>query len=103
MKQLDDKFENDQFSDGSDQEQEHAQRHINERVDGFAEYQSNIPLSIIRYNIYMKALKSMSATSKYKQVIRELQMQLRQDPDWRNDQKSEYDIQKFFDSSLLRD
>ena len=46
----------------------------------------------------MKALKSMSATSKYEQVIHELQMQLRQDPDWRNDQKSEYDIQKFFDS-----
>ena len=77
MKQLDDKFENDQFSDGSDQEQEHAQRHINERVDGLAEYQSNLALTRIRYSIFMKALKSINASSKYEQVIRELQMKLR--------------------------
>ena len=84
MKQLDDKFENDQFSDGSDQEQEFAQRQISERVDGLAEYQSNLLLTQIRYNVFMKALKSMSASSKYEQVLRELMMQLRQDPDWPN-------------------
>ena len=62
MKQLDDKFYNDQFSDGSDQEQEHAQRQINERVDGLAEYQSNLPLSRIRYNLFMNSLKSIGAS-----------------------------------------
>ena len=37
----------------SDQEQEDAQRQINERVDGLAEYQQNIPLARIKYNNYI--------------------------------------------------
>ena len=39
MSQLEDKFENDQFSDGSDYEKDHAQKHINEKVDGLAQYE----------------------------------------------------------------
>ena len=44
MEQLDEKFENDEFSDRSEQEQEeeHAEREISEKVDGLAEYQQNL-------------------------------------------------------------
>ena len=62
MKQLEDKFENDEFSDGSDQERDHAQRQISERVDGLAEYEQNLPLSRIRYNDYIKALKGINSS-----------------------------------------
>ena len=51
--ELDEKFDNGEFSDGSDQEQEHAQRQINEQVDGLTEYQHNIPLSRIKYNDFI--------------------------------------------------
>ena len=100
MKQLDEKFENDELSYGSDQEQqqEHTQRQISERVDGLAEYQQNLPLSQIKYNDYIKALKSTSASSLYKQATQELQQRLKYDPDWRNDESSDYDINKFFDT-----
>ena len=70
MKQLDEKFENDEFSDGSEleQEQELAEREISERVDGLAEYQQNLPLSRIKYNDFIKALKNTSASSLYKKA-----------------------------------
>ena len=55
-KELDEKFENGDFSDESNQEQEHVQRQINEQVDGLAEYQHNISLSNIRYNDFIKIL-----------------------------------------------
>ena len=104
MEQLDEKFENDEFSDGSEQEQEQddAERQISERVDGLAEYQQNLPLSRIKYNNFVKALKNTSASSLYKQATKELQQQLRHDPDWRNDEKSDFDIKNFFATSLLR-
>ena len=52
---MDEKFENSDFSDESDQE-EHAQRQINEQVDGLAEYQQNIALSRIKYKNFIKTL-----------------------------------------------
>ena len=67
-KELDEKFDNGEFSDGSDQEQEPAQRHISERVDGLAEYQQNIPLACIKYNVFIQNLKKISASSKYSQA-----------------------------------
>ena len=72
-------------------------------MDGLAEYQKNLPLSRIKYNDFIKALKNTSASSLYKQATQELQQQLRDDPDWRNEEKSDYDVKKFFDTSLLRD
>ena len=65
MKQLNEEFENEEFTDGSDQELEHAQRQISERVDGLAEYQQNLPLSRTKYNDFIKALKSISASTLY--------------------------------------
>ena len=53
MELLDEEFKNEEFSDGSEQEQEHAQRHISERVDGLSEYQQNLPLSKIKYNDFI--------------------------------------------------
>ena len=102
LKLLDEKFENDEYSDESEQEPEHVQRQINERVDGLAEYQRNIPLSCTKYNDFIKTLKNISASSTYIQACKELQLLLSRNPDWQNDEKSDYDIQKLLDTSLLR-
>ena len=85
MKQLDEKYENDEFSDGSEQEPEHVQRQISERVDGLAEYQRNIPLSCIKYIDFIQILKNISASFTYSQASKELQLLLSQNPDWQND------------------
>ena len=85
MKQLDEKFENDEFSDGSEQEQELVQRQISERVDGLAEYQRNIPLSCIKYIDFIKTLRNISPSSSYSQASKELHQQLSQDSEWRNE------------------
>ena len=105
MLELEEKFDNGEFSDGSNQdsEQEHAQRQISEKVDGLAEYQQNLPLSRTKYNDFIKALKGISASILYKQAAQELQQRLKDDPDWRNDENSDYDINKFLNTQLLRD
>ena len=66
MKELEEKFdEDDEFSDGSDLETEEATRQINEQVDGIAEYQQNMALSLINYKDFMKTLKSLNASHNY--------------------------------------
>ena len=85
MKLFDENFENDEFSDESEQEPEHVQRQVNELVDGLAEYQRNIPLSCIKYIDFIKTLKKISAPSTYSQASKELQLLLSRNPDWQND------------------
>ena len=66
MKELEEKFdENDEFSDGSDLETEEATRQVSEQVDGLAEYQQNMALSLINYKDFMKTLKNLNAISNY--------------------------------------
>ena len=72
-------------------------------MDGLAEYQKHLPLSRITYSDFMIALKAITASPQLSQVSSELQQQLKKNPDWQSDETSEHDIQKLFDSSLLRD
>ena len=88
---MDEKFENDRISDCSDDEQGHATRQIKEKLDGLAEYQVNLPLSRIRYNYFEDALSSIKPSLKYEQIFRELLLKLQNDPDWRNDDYSDFD------------
>ena len=102
MSQLEDKLENDHLSDGSDYEKDHAQKQINEKVDGLAQYEQNLPLSRIKYNDYMEALKSNSG-SQLTQVSKDIQSILQSNPNWKNEEGSDFDIKKLFETELFKD
>ena len=66
MKELEEKFDEDgEFSDGFDQETEEATRQVSEQVDGLAEYQQNMALSLINYKDFLKTLKGLNASHNY--------------------------------------
>ena len=50
MEAMADRFEQDAFSEESEQEQEHTQKEISEKVDGLLMYQINLPLASTYYS-----------------------------------------------------
>ena len=91
MKELEEKFdENEEFSDGADQEAEEETRQISEQVDGMVEYQQSIALSFVNYKDYMRILKNLNASLNYSKGSHELHLQLKKDPQWQDDENSDY-------------
>ena len=65
MRQLDEKNDNGELSDGSDQEPELESMQVSERMDGLAEYEHHLPLHRIRYKFFIETLKVINASSNY--------------------------------------
>ena len=103
MRQLDEKNDNGELSDGSDQEPELESMQVSERMDGLAEYEHNLPLHRIKYRFFIERLRNINASSNYQQASKKLQEQLSLDPEWRNEEKSAFDFSKLLATTLLKD
>ena len=62
MEAMADRFEQDAFSEESEQEQEHAQKEISEKVDGLLMYQINLPLTGTKYSQFMQVIRNIGST-----------------------------------------
>ena len=81
MEVMADRFEQDSFSEESEQEQEHTQKEISEKVDGLLMYQINLPLASTKYSQFMQVMRNIGSTQREK-VFRELIRRLQNDPIW---------------------